>query len=685
MNKSLLTVDNLTIGFPNTHQTLTHVVRNVSMQVQAGACIGIVGESGCGKSTLAQALLGAIRGSGVRVDGTVTYAGESIFALPADRLQRLRGAEIALVPQNAGQSLAPHHTVFQQIAEVLDIHLRVRGDEAWRRTVALLTEMRVHNPEHVARRYPHQLSGGQQQRVALAMALAGQPKVLVLDEPTTGLDVTTQAALLALLNDLTHDARMAMVLVSHDLGVIAHTCQHIVVMYAGEIVETGHTEQVFRQPHHPYTQGLIAAMPQITTARLPHAMPGQVWSGASSQQCAFRERCAWAQPMCATAPVLEFVETTHAVRCHRWQDVLTARAERDQAEESHQAHLTPKQDDAIPVLELRQVSASYQQPAWRWWVRTPAKLVVTQVDIAVHRGQTCAVVGESGSGKSTLARVVTGLHQPLHGGVYLAQDLLSTEVSRRHQAERRRIQLVFQNPDLSLNPQHTVSEILYRPQAVFFGRTRAEAHPHTVAMLQHMRLDESYLARLPRQLSGGEKQRVAIARAFLADPEVVVCDEVVSALDVSVQAALLRLLVEIQQLRGTAYLFISHDLAVVRAIAHTVVVLFAGQVCEQGPTESVFARPSHPYTMMLLSAVLTVPQRDIQSPLVHHLEAGAVGSGGCPLRLRCPIALPQKCADVEPPWQQSAEGHVFRCHHSPQVLAEYRNQLFLPATERSMP
>jgi peptide/nickel transport system ATP-binding protein len=678
MSTHLLHVDNLTIGFPNAQNALTHVLHDVSLHIERGARIGVVGESGCGKSTLAYAMLGMIRGTGVRVHGTVSYAGAQLFAMTPAELQQLRGAGIALVPQNAGQSLAPHQTVYQQIAEVLEIHHHMAGDAAHHRVVQLLGDMRLHNPALIAQRYPHQLSGGQQQRVALAMALAGEPNLLVLDEPTTGLDVTTQAQLLALLYELTHDTQMAMVLVSHDLGVIAHTCEHVVVMYAGEVVEMGETDRVFRQPYHPYTRGLIAAMPRLHAGGLPFAMSGQMDNSMNRQQCALRARCSFARPDCASAPPLTFVEHTRAVRCHHWQDVA---APHQHTIESPVVITESRSDEVAPILELRHVSATYQRSAWRWWTHVQPHMVVSQVDITVTPGQTCAVVGESGSGKSTLARVITGLHPPTDGGVYLARELLPTTVTNRSHAQRRRMQLVFQNPDLSLNPRHTVAELLYRPQAVFFGRSRTEALPHSIAMLQQLRLDESYLRRLPQQLSGGEKQRVAIARAFLADPDVVVCDEVVSALDVSVQAALLRLLVEIQHLRGTAYIFIAHDLAVVRAIAHTVVVLFAGHVCEQGTTTPIFTNPHHPYTMLLLSAVLTVPRRELHVHTAHARDTTPRAQGGCPFRLRCPIAIPQQCEDVVPPWQHTTAAHSYRCHHPSHVLVQFRNQLLLPTTQ----
>lgn len=671
MSDAVLCVDNLTIGFPDAHQHVVPVVRDVRMQIHPGARIGIVGESGCGKSTLAYALLGWLRGNAVRVQGTVTLAGADMFAMPEAQLQQFRGARVALVPQNAGQALAPHRTVYQHIAEVLEIHGTLPATAVRQRVMHWLHAMQFRNPAQIAQRYPHQLSGGQQQRVAVAMALAGEPQVLVLDEPTTGLDVTTQTHLLALLHRLTQDTQLATVLVSHDLGVIAQMCTHVMVMYAGEVVEQGVVTETFRQPHHPYTRGLLAALPDIHDARLPVALRGQLHSMTPHQShCVFRDRCDFAQPVCDVAPSFIPVTPERAVRCHRWQDVVNSP---HPASDAVPVVLTPLPADAVPRMQLHQVSATYQQSTWRWWARPPVPLVIDQINVQVYAGHTCAIVGESGSGKSTIARVATGLHPALTGDVLVANERVAADVTRRHADERRRVQLIFQNPDASLNPRHTVEELLYRPQAVFFGRTRDAARTQSLAMLAQMRLDASYLTRLPRQLSGGEKQRVAIARAFLAEPDVVVCDEVVSALDVSVQAAILQLLVVMQQQRGTSMLFISHDLAVVRAIAHHVVVLYAGHICEQGTTDQVFATPYHPYTVMLLQAAqaarhtapMTIPLQPVGTP--------DVGAGGCPFRHRCAMVIPHRCAEIAPPWQSGAAGHTFRCHHAADDMIRLRH------------
>jgi peptide/nickel transport system ATP-binding protein len=320
------------------------------------------------------------------------------------------------------------------------------------------------------------------------------------------------------------------------------------------------------------------------------------------------------------------------------------------------------------VLDIKNVAATYQRRRWQSWWRDDGVDVVRDVQIQLMAGQTCALVGESGSGKSTLARMITGLHPPRRGEIRLFDAPLHADVARRSVAERRHVQLVFQNPDSSLNPRHTIAEILHRPQFVFFGRSRAESLAYSRDMLQNVRMDEAYLTRFPSQLSGGEKQRIAIARAFLAEPAVVVCDEVVSALDVSVQAAVLRLLVDMQQKSQTAYLFISHDLAVVRAVAQYVVVLYAGQVCEYGPAETVFSAPFHPYTALLLAAVLSIDTTPAADTLPQRIDVVDGGVHGCPFVARCPVAIAGVCETTPPPWQPAATGHALRCHHPRDVL-----------------
>ncbi len=665
MSTPLVEVAGLSIGFRRPNGTTVPAIHDVSLQLMPGERLGIVGESGCGKSTLTLALLGYIRGNGTRMQGTVRREGVDLFALTEAELQQVRGAEIALVPQNAGQALAPHLTVGAQIADVLARHRDITGQPAQHLIVQLLRDMRFSDPDQIAVRYPHQLSGGQQQRIALAMALAGAPNVLVLDEPTTGLDVTTQAHLLLLLDEITRNTQMTTVVVSHDLGVIARTASRVIVMYAGEIVEDGLVSQVFANPRHPYTRGLIAALPRIDRPELPTAMAGQLGHDYTYQRCTFAPRCAFAQQICDTAPQLGVTEALHRVRCHRWHEIS------NEVRPADVVTSVGRDEGSITmpvVLDIKNVAATYQRRRWQSWWRDDGVDVVRDVQIQLMAGQTCALVGESGSGKSTLARMITGLHPPRRGEIRLFDAPLHADVARRSVAERRHVQLVFQNPDSSLNPRHTIAEILHRPQFVFFGRSRAESLAYSRDMLQNVRMDEAYLTRLPSQLSGGEKQRIAIARAFLAEPAVVVCDEVVSALDVSVQAAVLRLLVDMQQKSQTAYLFISHDLAVVRAVAQYVVVLYAGQVCEYGPAETVFSAPFHPYTALLLAAVLSIDTTPAADTLPQRIDVVDGGVHGCPFVARCPVAIAGVCETTPPPWQPAATGHALRCHHPRDVL-----------------
>ncbi|NJM07496.1 ABC transporter ATP-binding protein [Candidatus Gracilibacteria bacterium] len=500
--------------------------------------------------------------------------------------------------------------------------------------------------------------------MAIAMALAGEPELLVLDEPTTGLDVTTQAHVLDLLDEIGARTGTAMVYVSHDLGVIARASERLAVMYAGEIVESGPTAALFATQHHPYTRGLLASVPRLHVPALPQAMAGQPpQPGSHGIACAFAPRCAFASEVCHTvAPALTTSDVGRAVRCHHWPQVAAATT----------IELLPRafhnvSGEAGAQLELEDVAITY---ARRGVVALIQRLTghtspptVSAVSLRLRRGTTLALVGESGSGKSTIARAVAGLQPVLTGSMRLGDSDLTAPVQRRPLDVRRSIQLIFQNPDASLNPRQTVGEILARPQQLFFGLNASERRARSIALLEQMRLGAHYLDRFPGQLSGGEKQRVAIARAFAAEPELILCDEVVSALDVSVQAAVLSLLAELQAERGVSYLFISHDLAVVRAIADQVAVLYQGRLCEVGPVEHVYAPPFHPYTASLLAAapepVPGRPTRPLDRESAMH---DAPQAQGCPFYQRCPQRIEPTCAVEEPPWRHFAHGHAIRCH-----------------------
>lgn len=664
----LISIENLTVGFPGRNGSLLPVLRNIDLTVRHGESVGLVGESGSGKSTLALAAMGYLK-TGLQVmGGTARFAGNDMFALARPALEQLRGGKIALIPQNSGQSLTPTMRIGSQLAEALRLHSRLPKAQQPQRVLELLTQVRLPEPQVMLQRYPHELSGGQQQRVAIAMALAGEPDALLLDEPTTGLDVTTQAHILELLRELNLQTGTAMLYVSHDLGAIARVCDRVVVLYAGEVVLQGSTRQVLLNPMHPYARGLLASIPRISDARLPVALGGRPPApGGAGAGCAFVDRCTIAQDVCRTGrPPLLALPAGEVTRCYFPEKTallavvgapsLAARAP----------------DKPEPTLVLQDLCLSYAKPSLLNQLmgrRPTAPYTVDGIALRIGKGETLALVGESGSGKSTILKAVAGLLSPVSGTIEFGQnDALEQDVNHRSPDHLRRIQLVFQNPDDSLNPRHTVAQILAQPLQLYFGLVGDALVQRTVELLEQVRLGAHYMDRLPSQLSGGEKQRVAIARAFAADPEVVLCDEVTSALDVSVQAAVLGLLNDLKRDKGCTYLFVSHDLAVVRALSDRVAVLYQGRLCEIGPVAEVYASPSHPYTEVLLGAVLEPVPDHAPVLLADDVVELAPPATGCPFQRRCPYTLGTLCESEVPPWQETPSGHAIRCHLSRQTL-----------------
>jgi peptide/nickel transport system ATP-binding protein len=502
-----------------------------------------------------------------------------------------------MVYQDPMSALNPVLRVGEQVAEVLRRHRGLAAAAARARTLALFDQVHLPDPAAIARRYPHQLSGGQQQRVVIAMAIACEPELLVMDEPTTGLDVTTEAVILELIRELRRSVGAAVLFISHNLAVVANVCDRVGVLYAGQLVEEGTAGEVLRAPRHPYTIGLLDSVPRADTRnrRLP-AIPGglpdlrHVPAG-----CIFRARCGVAIADCATMPQLLSRTPGHVSRCHlqappRSAPVPLAAAPTVRAE-------------PLPRLQIEGLSRWFHPGALARLAGAAPVRAVTDVSLAVPQGRTLAIVGESGSGKSTLARCVAGLLPPGRGQVLLDGRVLAHAVQRRRRMEQQAIQFIFQNPDSSLNPHHTVAEIVARPLQLYRNERGAGLRRRVDELLETVKLPARYATRYPRELSGGEKQRVCIARAFAAGPELVICDEPTSALDISVQAAILNELVELQARFGTSYLFISHDLAVVQHVADHVAVMHRGEVVEQGTPDQVFIAPRHPYTMKLLAAV----------------------------------------------------------------------------------
>jgi peptide/nickel transport system ATP-binding protein len=663
MSAPLVEVNNLSIGFTSRAGVTLPILRNIDLAFGRGETIGLVGESGCGKSTLALAMMGYLK-SGLRVlEGESRFRQRNVFDMDDRALEDIRGGELAVIPQNAGQSLTPTSRIGQQIKEAVKLHTAL-AREQWRaRTIELLTQVRLPQPATLLERYPHELSGGQQQRVAIAMALAGEPDVLLLDEPTTGLDVTTQAHILELLRDLATETGTAMVYVSHDMGAIARVSDRIAVMYGGELVLEGPARRVLKQPSHPYARGLLLSIPRVKEAVMPASMPGRPPPpGGAGQGCSFADRCPMAEQRCRDErPALEPTAVEELVRCH-----FHERIERLPPPEPPKRPSRSGLDEAAGILCLDNVAISYAKPGIVDQIlgrRPDVTPTVDNIDLTIRRGETIGLVGESGSGKSTILRAIAGL-LPLRDGTitYDGAKSLDTSVDERAKDLLRRVQLIFQNPDASLNPRHTVAEILALPLRLYFGLNGDELRARSVALLEQVRLRVDYLERLPSQLSGGEKQRVAVARAFAAEPELVLCDEVTSALDVSVQAAVLDLLTQLQADRGTTYVLVSHDLAVVRAMADRVAVLYQGRLCEIGPSAAVYRLPSHPYTEVLLGAVLE-PDPDTKPILAAEDTVDLFPPArGCPFQRRCPRRIGDICDNETPPWRPMELGHAICCH-----------------------
>jgi len=526
---TLLEVSDLSVEYRTPEGALHRAVDGVSFSLAAGDTIGIVGESGSGKSTLARALLGYLRAGSARAGGSVVLNGEDLFTAAASRVAALRGGTVALIPQQPLSALSPHFRVGAQVAEVIRTHRRLSAEQAHQKALELFRQTHLPDPENLAKRYPHQISGGQRQRVVIAAALAGSPELLVLDEPTTALDKTTETEVLALIRQLQRQRGTAMIYVSHDLHVIRTMCSRVIVMRAGRVVEDGPTEQVFRAPRSAYARSLIAATLGVEP------------------------------PPQRLLPV-----------------------------------------SSAPLLEVDRLSFSYPIPGF--FNRSAGPRALSDVSLCVRRGESFGIVGESGSGKSTLAALIVGLTSGASSAMRFDGTKLAGTARQRPRDLRRRIQLVFQDPLPSLNPAHTVEYIITRPMVQFFGTARAAARQAAEALMHDMELDAALLTRRPTELSGGQQQRVALARAFAANPDLIVCDEVTSALDVTIQAQVMVTLKRLLKERGTTFIFISHDLGFIAAMTDAMLVLEKGIACETGPTSALLTKPGHPYTQRLLNA-----------------------------------------------------------------------------------
>jgi len=570
------------------HGNHEDIVDGISFRVAAGEVLGLVGESGSGKTTVGLAVLGHTRRGARVARGEVRIEGRDILPLPALERQHLRGKLVSYVPQDPASSLNPALKIETQLDETLSAHGFGSSDAERRaRIVEALAEVLLPSDETFLRRYPHQLSGGQQQRVALAMAFANRPRVIVLDEPTTGLDVTTQAHVLATVRDLCSAHGVAAVYVSHDLAVVATLADRVAVMYAGRIAELGPTATLFRQAAHPYTRRLVEAIPEMSGQHALVGIPGTApRPGHRPSGCFFAPRCAYVQDECTTAePPLERVSDEHEVRCIRHAAVL-----RDAATARIAATPRPEIGVEDALVAVIGVNASYG-----------TRQVLHDVELVVRPRECLALVGESGSGKTTLARCVAGLHTSYTGQVSFRGKELPAGSRSRDADTRREIQYVFQSPYNSLNPRKTIAQIIEQPLRHFFSIGGSDGRGRVRGALDRVQLSTTCLDRYPHQLSGGERQRVAIARALVAEPQLLVCDEVTSALDVSVQAAIIDVLAELQRELHIGLLFVTHNLALIRTLSQEVAVMSEGRIVERGRVDDILDAPKADYTKKLLS------------------------------------------------------------------------------------
>ncbi len=673
----ILSVKDLSISYRYGKEWL-NAVRDFSFQIEAGQTYGLVGESGSGKSTIAFAIMRHLSENG-RVDGgEIRFNDIDLLSLPLSKMRQIWGNKIALVPQDPLSSLNPSIRVGEQIAEILRQHMGLSRQGAYDRSIELLRNARVPDPQRVAQSYPHQISGGMQQRVLIAMALSTEPQLLILDEPTTGLDVTTQAAILDLFRDLIEGHQTAALYVTHNLGVIARICQRVAVLYAGELVEDAFVTDLFHNPWHPYTEGLLHSVPQLGEQSADvelQAIPGSIPSLQNRPPaCVFAPRCSLAIERCfQERPPLEVTPDGRRVRCFRWSEMASAEISTTSPQDAqiisrHDLSASVDNNDSVTVLNINELQVYFNGPRSMKDLinRRPGDVIkaVDGISISLLRGQVLGIVGESGSGKTTLARSVVGLAKRTGGNIELFGLSLAPDLDDRPIKTRRLLQYVFQNPEEALNPHMSIGQTLSRPFITLLNESQKEADIEVLKLLQAVRLPADYISRFPNQLSGGEKQRVAIARAFASSPDLLLTDEPVSALDVSVQASILNLLKELQAEENNTLIFISHDLAVVGYLADLIVVMYLGRIMEFAKPDALFRPPYHPYTEALLSAVPSINPEIKQ----HRIRLdGDVPSQidlpkGCPFHPRCPRILGEICKTEAPPWQQASDGALIYCH-----------------------
>lgn len=677
-SKPILEIENLSISF-FTRMREIPAVMDFSCTVMPGEAMGLVGESGCGKSTVALAVMRDLGKNGRIVGGSIKFKGRDLTNMSEEDLRHIRGSEIAMIYQEPMASLNPAMKIGAQLAEVPMIHEGMSKEDAWKLARQIVADVRLPDPDRIVNAYPHQLSGGQQQRIVIAMALMSKPALLILDEPTTALDVTVEAGIVDLVKDLGEKYGTSMLFISHNLGLVMDVCDRLCVMYSGEAVETGNVTEVFDKMRHPYTQALFRSIPlpgADKNSRPLVAIPGNFpLPHERPQGCNFGPRCDYFEKGRCDARDIEMSTVPegdrHGSRCLKWAEIdwdapLKARVLKERAEIGR------------VVLKMQDLKKYYSVSgsAFGGGMKKVVKANET-LSFEAREGETLAIVGESGCGKSTFAKVLMGLETATSGSIMLFdENVQSTPITKRSTDTVSSVQMVFQNPFDTLNPSMKVGRQIIRALEIFKqGNSDAERHARMLELLDLVKLPRAFADRMPRQLSGGQKQRVGIARAFAGGAKVVVADEPVSALDVSVQAAVTDLLMDIQRENKTTLLFISHDLSIVRYLSDRVMVMYLGHVVEMGTTDQVFQPPYHPYTEALLSAV---PIADTKVTRKRIVLEGDIPSAvnpppGCPFQTRCrwksQVSPAGLCDREMPPVQMLDDGHQVKCHLSRDILA----------------
>jgi peptide/nickel transport system ATP-binding protein len=676
----ILEIDKLSISFFTRLREIPAVM-DFSITVQPGEAVGLVGESGCGKSTVALGVMQDLGNNGAVVGGTIKFKGRDLSLMSAEELRGIRGSEIAMIYQEPMASLNPAMKIGKQLMEVPMIHQGINKEEAYARALQVVTDVKLPDPKRILNSFPHQLSGGQQQRIVIAMALMSEPALLILDEPTTALDVTVEASIVELVKDLGRKYGTSMLFISHNLGLILETCDRICVMYSGEAVERGSIKAVFDEMQHPYTQALFRSIPLPGADKNTHplvAIPGNFpLPHERPTGCNFGPRCDYFEAgRCdareITMDVVPDGDGRHHTRCVKFQEI-DWNAPIALGEQKQKAKV------GEVVLEINNLKKYYEVAANAMFGSNDKKVVKANETLSfeARESETLAIVGESGCGKSTFAKVLMGLETATEGEILLdGRNIEQIPIEARDTKTVGEIQMVFQNPFDTLNPSMSVGRQIIRALEIFgVGANEAARKARMLELLDLVKLPRAFAERMPRQLSGGQKQRVGIARAFAGGARIVVADEPVSALDVSVQAAVTDLLMEIQRKEKTTLLFISHDLSIVRYLSDRVMVMYLGHVVELGSTDQVFAPPYHPYTEALLSAV---PIADTSVEKKHIVLEGDIPSAmdppsGCPFQTRCrwKTEVPGNLCETEvPEARELAQGHQVKCHLSLEKLAE---------------